>query len=117
MIAPPPLIYGGALAVGLPAKALFPAGFLPRPSARVLGWPLTGGGLLLGLLSYRVLRDAQTKQSPPHTNVDQSPTVPIAITAFLLPLRHTIGKEPHRCLGWTQGNLPVYLFRYVSFGE
>jgi hypothetical protein len=47
VIAAPPTC-GGAPTVGLPAKALFSAGFLPRPSARALGWPLTGGGLLLG---------------------------------------------------------------------
>ncbi|MDP8952882.1 MAG: isoprenylcysteine carboxylmethyltransferase family protein [Actinomycetota bacterium] len=64
VIAPPPLIYGGALAIGLLAKALSPAGFLPRPIARALGWPLTGGGLLLGLLSYRALRSAETNVSP-----------------------------------------------------
>ncbi len=64
IIAPPPLIYGGALAIGLLAKVLSPVAFLPRPIARALGWPLTGGGLLLGLLSYRTLRDAETNVSP-----------------------------------------------------
>ncbi len=64
VIAPPPLIYGGALAVGLLAKLLSPVAFLPRLIARALGWPLTGGGLLLGLLSYRTLRDAETNVSP-----------------------------------------------------
>jgi hypothetical protein len=117
VIAPPPPIYGGAPAVGLPAKALFSAGFLPRPSARSLGWPLIGGGLLLGLLSYHVKRDAQTKRGLPHTNLERSPTVLNAIPTFLVHLRHTIGKGPHRCLGWTWGNLLVCLFRYVSFGE
>ncbi len=64
VIAPPPLIYGGALAIGLLAKVLSPVAFLPRPIARALGWPLTGGGLLLGLLSYRVMRGAGTNVSP-----------------------------------------------------
>jgi hypothetical protein len=116
VIAPPPPICGGAPSVGLPVKALFSAGFLPRPSARALGWPLIGGPLL-GLLSYRVKRDAQTKRALPHTNLEQSPTVLNAIPTFLVHLRHTIGKRPHRCLGWTRGNLLVCLFRYVSFGE
>ena len=64
VIAPPPLIYAGALAIGLLAKALFPSAFLPRAVARALGWPLTGGGLLLGLLGYRALRGAKTNVSP-----------------------------------------------------
>ena len=64
VIAPPPLIYAGALATGLLAKALFPASFLPRPVARALGWPLIGGGLLLGLLGSRALRGAGTNINP-----------------------------------------------------
>ena len=64
VIAPPPLIYAGALAVGLLAKALFPVAFLPRALARALGWPLIGGGLLLGLLSHRTRRGAGTNVSP-----------------------------------------------------
>jgi len=54
----PPLIYVGTLTLGLLAKTLFRVNFLPRGVARVLGWLLTGGGLLLGLLSYRTLRGA-----------------------------------------------------------
>ena len=64
VIAPPPLIYAGALAAGLLAKALFPVPFLPRAVARALGWPLTGGGLLLILLGRRALRDAKTNVNP-----------------------------------------------------
>ena len=64
VVAPPPLIYGGALAVGLLAKALFPAGFLPRPVARLLGLPLVGGGLILFLSSLRAMRGAGTDVRP-----------------------------------------------------
>jgi len=64
VIAPPPLIYGGALGAGLLAKALFPATFLPRGAARALGIPLTGAGLLLFISSLRALRRAETDVRP-----------------------------------------------------
>ncbi len=60
VIAPPPLIYGGALGAGLLGKALFPATFLPRGATRTLGVPLTGAGLLLFISSLRALRRAET---------------------------------------------------------
>ncbi len=64
VIAPPPLIYGGALGAGLLAKALFPATFLPGGAARALGVPLTGAGLLLFISSLRALRRAETDVRP-----------------------------------------------------
>lgn len=64
VVAPPPLIYAGALSAGLLAKALFPAGFLPRAIARVFGWPLLGAGLLLVILGFRALRNAGTNVDP-----------------------------------------------------
>ena len=64
VVAPPPLIYAGALSVGLLAKLLFPVVFLPRAIARALGLPLFCGGLLLGFLSFRALRRAGTNASP-----------------------------------------------------
>jgi hypothetical protein len=47
VIAPPPLIYLGALIFGLLLSRRFPIPFLPRRMARGLGWPLLGGGVLL----------------------------------------------------------------------
>ena len=44
VIAPPPLIYLGALIFGLLLSRRFPIPFLPRRMARGLGWPLLGGG-------------------------------------------------------------------------
>jgi hypothetical protein len=44
VVAPPPLIYLGVLAVGLLLNRRFPIGSLPRGIARGVGWPLLGGG-------------------------------------------------------------------------
>ncbi|MCA1715696.1 MAG: isoprenylcysteine carboxylmethyltransferase family protein, partial [Actinobacteria bacterium] len=64
VVAPPPLIYGGALAAGLLAKTLFPAAFLPRKVARPVGLPLLGAGLLLFLSSLHTMRRAGTDVRP-----------------------------------------------------
>lgn len=64
VIAPPPLIYAGALAAGLLAKPLLPIAFLPRRVARLLGLPLLGAGLLLLLSSLRAMRQAGTDVRP-----------------------------------------------------
>lgn len=64
VVAPPPLIYGGALAIGLLARALFPVTFLPRLVARMLGLPLVGAGLLLFLSSLRTMHRAGTDVRP-----------------------------------------------------
>ena len=66
VIAPPPLIYAGALVLGLIAKrfSAFPAPFLPHSLSRVLGWPLVIGGLAIGLLGFREMRRAGTNVDP-----------------------------------------------------
>jgi protein-S-isoprenylcysteine O-methyltransferase Ste14 len=64
VVAPPPLIYAGALAAGLLAKTLFPTAFLPRKVARLVGLPLLGAGLLLFLSSLRTMRHAGTHVRP-----------------------------------------------------
>ncbi len=66
IIAPPPLIYAGALILGLIAKRFssLPATFLPRGLSRVFGWPLVIGGLAIGLLGFREMRRAGTNVDP-----------------------------------------------------
>ena len=64
VLAPPPLIYAGALAAGLLADALYPAAFLPGAVAWGLGWPLIGAGVILGFLGDRAMRNANTNVSP-----------------------------------------------------
>jgi len=61
---PPPLIYAGALALGLVANKVYPMAFLPRAVSRVLGLPLIVGGLAIGLLSFREMRRAETNVDP-----------------------------------------------------
>ena len=60
VVARPPLIYAGALVVGLLAKTLFPSAFLPRKVARLVGLPLLVAGLVLFLSSLRTMHRAGT---------------------------------------------------------
>ena len=64
VIAPPPLIYLGALIFGLLLSRRFPMGFLPSRAARGLGWPLLGGGVLLLGWFERAMRQADTTTNP-----------------------------------------------------
>jgi hypothetical protein len=45
VVAPPPLIYLVALVFGLLLNRSRRTAFLPRTIARILGWPLLGGGV------------------------------------------------------------------------
>jgi protein-S-isoprenylcysteine O-methyltransferase Ste14 len=64
VIAPPPLIYLGALIFGLLVGRRFPMSFLPRGVARGLGWTLLGGGVLLLGWFEQAMRQADTPTSP-----------------------------------------------------
>ena len=64
VVAPPPLIYLGALVFGLLLNRRFPASFLPQRMARGIGWPLLGAGVLLLGWFERALRQADTPASP-----------------------------------------------------
>jgi protein-S-isoprenylcysteine O-methyltransferase Ste14 len=64
VIAPPPLIYSGALAAGLLANRRYHMPFLPHRVARALGWPLVVCGLVIGFLGEREMRRAETNVDP-----------------------------------------------------
>ena len=64
VIAPPPLIYAGALAAGLLVNRRYHIPFLPRRLARMLGWPLVLSGLAIGLAGSREMRRVETNVSP-----------------------------------------------------
>jgi protein-S-isoprenylcysteine O-methyltransferase Ste14 len=64
VVAPPPLIYLGALVFGLLLSRRFPMRFLPRTMARGLGWPLLGGGVLLLGWFEMAMRQADTPSNP-----------------------------------------------------
>jgi len=64
VVAPPPLIYAGALLVGLLANRRYHIPFLPRLLARKIGWPLVIGGLAIGFLGSREMRRAETNLDP-----------------------------------------------------
>jgi len=65
VIAPPPLIYAGALAASLLANRRFrPPFLLPRRLSRTLGPLLFTGGFLIGLLGFLEMRRVQTNANP-----------------------------------------------------
>ena len=57
---PPPLVYLLALLVGLLLDRRVHVPFLPRGVARLLGWPLVGGGMALAAWFARTMRGADT---------------------------------------------------------
>ena len=57
---PPPLIYLLALLLGLLLNRRLDFPFLSRGVARVLGWPLVGGGMALAVWFARTLHGADT---------------------------------------------------------
>ncbi len=64
VIAPPPLIYAGALAVGLLLQGAFPTKFLPRAVARVVGAILIGIAGVVVTSAIREMRRADTPVNP-----------------------------------------------------
>src|SRR5215210_6056700 len=64
VIAPPPLVYAGALAAGLLANRRYRIPFLPRRVARTLGPLLVACGLAVGFLGSREMRRAETNLDP-----------------------------------------------------
>jgi protein-S-isoprenylcysteine O-methyltransferase Ste14 len=57
---PPPLIYLGPLVAGLLLNRRLQVPFLSRGVARVLGWPLVGGGMALAVWFARTIHGADT---------------------------------------------------------
>ena len=57
---PPPLVYLLALLLGLLLNRRLHVPFLSRGVARVLGWPLVGGGMALTTWFIRTMRGADT---------------------------------------------------------
>jgi protein-S-isoprenylcysteine O-methyltransferase Ste14 len=57
---PPPPIYLLALLLGLLLDRRMHVPFLPRGVARLLGWPLVGGGMTLAAWFARTMRSADT---------------------------------------------------------
>ena len=64
VIAPPPLIYAGALAAGLLANRRYRIPILPRRLARTLGLSMVVGGLAVGFLGDREMHRAETNVNP-----------------------------------------------------
>ena len=64
VIAPPPLIYAGPLAVGLLLNLKFPLRFLPRKAAALLGVTLIGASVALVSQAFQRMRRAGTNVNP-----------------------------------------------------
>ena len=64
VIAPPPLIYAGALAAGLLVNRRYHIPILPRRVVWKLGAPLVACGLAVGFLGSREMRRAETTLDP-----------------------------------------------------
>ena len=64
VVAPPPLIYAGALAAGLLANRRFRLPFLPRRITRTVGPLLIVVGFVVGLLGFREVRRAGSNVDP-----------------------------------------------------
>jgi protein-S-isoprenylcysteine O-methyltransferase Ste14 len=64
ILLPPPLIYLLTLVSGLVLDRSFHVPFLPRGLARVLGWPLLAGRVLLNGWFYFIMRRADTPIDP-----------------------------------------------------
>ena len=64
VIAPPPLIYAGALAAGLLVNRRYHIPILPRRVVWKLGAPLVACGLAVGFLGAREMRRAETNVDP-----------------------------------------------------
>jgi protein-S-isoprenylcysteine O-methyltransferase Ste14 len=64
VVAPPPLIYLGALVLGLLLSRRFPVPFLTRGMSRTIGWPLLGSGVSLMGWFFLTMRRAGTPIDP-----------------------------------------------------
>lgn len=64
VIAPPPLIYAGALVTGLLLQRLAPWPFLSRPLARIAGMCLVMLNFLVGVPAIVAMRRAHTHLNP-----------------------------------------------------
>ena len=64
IVAPPPLMYAGALAIGLVVHRFFPVKFFPRAAARLLGRVCMGISGILALSAWLEMRRAGTHVDP-----------------------------------------------------
>ncbi len=63
IVAPPPLIYLGALGIGYYFSHIYPLDFMPT-AAKPLGWPLIALGVLCWASAFRMMRRANTPINP-----------------------------------------------------
>jgi protein-S-isoprenylcysteine O-methyltransferase Ste14 len=64
VLAPPPLVFLIPLVVGLLLHRIRARPILPPPLARLVGWPLLLGGIVLNVWMVRTMRQSQTPIDP-----------------------------------------------------
>jgi len=80
VVAPPPLIYGGPLVVGLLIQMVFPIAFLPREVAWIIGASLIGLAFSIAVPAFMTMNRART------TIRVEKPTTALVVTG---PFRYT----------------------------
>jgi protein-S-isoprenylcysteine O-methyltransferase Ste14 len=113
VIAPPPLIYAGALAVGLLLQRAFPTKFLPRAVARVVGAILIGIAAVVVTSAIREMRRADTPVNPTQPTKALVVEGPFSFTRNPLYLSLTLlyaGIASFVNVLWAMLLLPVALF-------
>jgi protein-S-isoprenylcysteine O-methyltransferase Ste14 len=110
---PPPLVYLLALLLGflLDRRAHVP--FLPRGVARVLGWPLVGGGMALAVWFARTMRGADTTiriDKPVSSLVQDGPFRYTRNPGYVALTMIYAGIATHRNALWAMLLLPLVLY-------
>jgi protein-S-isoprenylcysteine O-methyltransferase Ste14 len=113
IIAPPPLIYAGPLAVGLLLNLKFPMRFLPRKVARILGLTLIGTSVILVSQAFQRMMRAGTNVNPTEPTTVLVTEGPFKYTRNPLYLSLTLFYAGVAALAnalWTMLLLPAVLF-------
>jgi protein-S-isoprenylcysteine O-methyltransferase Ste14 len=113
VVAPPPLIYLGALIVGQVLQSSFPLPFLPRGLRTWLGGLLIGAGAVTITSAVRTMRDAGTNISPEQPTTSLVTKGPYQFTRNPLYLSFTLiytGISVLTGTFWSILLLPVVMF-------
>ncbi|GCE49143.1 protein-S-isoprenylcysteine O-methyltransferase Ste14 [Thermosporothrix hazakensis] len=118
ILAPPPLVYGGAFALGMYLDSWLPLRLFPRSFRTFVGGILLGVGGAVGLLSLKAMRQANTSPAhsePTTTLVVEGPyrlsrnPIYVGMTALYIGLSVLLNRI------WPLALLPVVL-KFINIG-